>query len=198
MKLIVGLGNPGRVYKYTRHNIGALLIDRLTREWGIKLKKDISTKSSLGKGIIEDRDVILASLLSFMNVAGHSVKLLLKKYDLSLKDILVVFDDLDLEWGKTRIRPGGSSGGHKGIKSIISALDNSDFARLRIGIGRPHLRKGLSQPARDKQVMDYVLSNWTRKEKIQLSGYLEQAADCCKAWVIWGINKAMNKFNRAL
>lgn len=196
MKLIVGLGNPGRVYKYTRHNIGFLLIDRLHREWGIKVKKDIAVKSCLGKGSIDEEEVILASPLCFMNLAGHSVKLLLKKYNLQLKDILVVFDDLDLVWGKIRIRPSGSSGGHKGVESIIKALGSSDFARLRIGINRPVLGKKLTRNTRDREIMDYVLSNWTRRERAQLDINLEQAADCCKTWAVSGINKAMNKFNQ--
>jgi len=186
MKLIIGLGNPGRAYKYSRHNIGFLLIDKITKRWGIKIKRDLTTRSYLGKGKIENKEVILARPLYFMNLSGQGVNLLLKKYDLSTEDMLVAVDDLDLEWGEIRIRPKGSSGGHKGIESIIKTLDSSDFARLRIGIGRPR---------RKQEVIDYVLSSWTRKEKNELGAYLERAADCCKTWVIWGINKAMSRFN---
>ena len=187
MRLIVGLGNPGRTYKYSRHNIGFLLIDRLSKRWGIKINRDITTKSCLGRGRIEGREVILARPLCFMNLSGHSVKLILAKFNLNPgENMLVVFDDLDLEWGKIRIRRRGGSGGHKGVESIIKALGSSDFTRLRIGIDRP---------TQKKKVVDYVLSNWTKKEKGQLSGYLERAADCCKTWAILGINKAMDKFN---
>ena len=186
MKLIVGLGNPGKIYKYSRHNIGFLLIDILTKKWGIKLKRDLLTKSCFGKGKIEDKKVILACPLTFMNLSGHSVNLLLNKHDLGPENMLVAFDDLDLEWGRIRIRPKGSSGGHKGVESIIRALGSCNFVRLRIGIGRPRQKK---------EVINHVLNSFSRREKDQLSEYLERAADCCKTWVILGTNKAMNKFN---
>ena len=196
MKLIVGLGNPGRIYKYSRHNIGYLLIDRLSKMWSIKIKRDLATKSCWGEGRVEDKEVILARPLCFMNLVGHPISLLLKKYGLKpQEDMLVVLDDLDLEWGKIRIRSKGSSGGHNGIKSIINVLGSSDFARLRIGIGRPRTSKGLCKIRYDKSVVDYVLSSWTHREKDQLSECLERGVDCCETWVIWGINKAMNKFN---
>lgn len=187
MRLIVGLGNAGRAYKYSRHNVGFLLIDRLTKIWGIKIKRDLTTRSYLGRGRIQDREVILARPYCFMNLSGQSVSLLLKKYELNLQEeMLVVSDDLDLAWGNVRIRPRGSAGGHKGVGSIIKTLGSSDFARLRIGIGRPRQKK---------EIIDYVLSSWTQDEKRQLSENLEQAADCCKTWVMRGITEAMNKFN---
>jgi len=187
MRLIVGLGNPGGAYKYNRHNVGFLLIDRLTKDWQIKIKRDLTTRSYWGRGKIEDREVILARPYCFMNLSGQAVKLLLNKSGLNpQEDMLVVFDDLDLELGNLRIRPKGSAGGHKGASSIIKTLGSSDFARLRIGIGRPSPKK---------EVVDYVLGNWTQKERNQLIENLERAADCCKAWVTSGISKAMNKFN---
>ncbi len=205
MRLIVGLGNPGRTYKYNRHNVGSLLIDRLAKIWGIKIKPDSATRCCVGKANIEGKQVILAHPLCFMNLVGNAMNLLLRKYDLNpAEDILVVCDDLDLEWGKVRIRPKGSSAGHKGVESIIRNLGNTDFARLRIGIGRPPHQLSLRKKGRDwcglrsrqkKEIVDYVLSSWTRDEKKQLSKYLERAADCCKTWVMCGINKAMNKFN---
>lgn len=195
MRLIVGLGNPGRIYKYSRHNIGALLIEGLTKRWGIKIKRNITIKFCLGQSKVEDKEVMLARSFSWMNLSGYTLNLLLKKYGLNPEDMLVVFDDLDLELGKIRIKPRGSSGGHRGAESIVKALGSSNFPRLRIGIGRPKFTKTLSEFKQKKVVADYVLSNWTRREKEQLSRYLERAADCCEAWVIWGINKAMNKFN---
>ena len=198
MRLIIGLGNPGRTYKYSRHNIGFLLIDRLRKSWRVKLKRDAKARSYLGKGSIEGKEVILARPLCFMNLSGQVVNLLLKKYDLNPEYMLVVFDDLDLEWGKIRIRPGGSSGGHKGVESIIKTLHSSNFARLRIGIGRPRLAKTLCESGQRKKVIDYVLSSWTRKEKDQLSENLERAVDCCKSWVIWGINKTMSELKEEI
>ncbi len=203
-KIIVGLGNPGQVYRYNRHNIGFLLIDRLSEESGIKVKLNLSLKASIGKGRVEESHLILAKPLCFMNLSGGSVSLLLKKYNLNPENMLVVFDDLDLELGRIRIKPRGSSGGHKGAESIIKALGSSDFARLRIGIGRPtrrlypknkeNNRRGDSLKQKQK-IVDYVLSRWTLKEKKQLDGYLQRAADCCKMWVVWGMTKAMNEFN---
>lgn len=198
MKLIVGLGNPGSTYRYNRHNIGFLLVNRLSKSWRIRIKLDSATKSRQGKGKVQDKEVILAYPLSFMNLTGKSVKLLLDRYGLDPhQELLVVFDDLDLEYGQIRIRPRGKSGGHKGVESIIRALGSSDFTRLRIGIGRPRLEKRLSEVRRKKHIVDYVLNNWTRKERSQLAGHLERAADCAKTWIIWGIQKAMNQFNPA-
>ena len=196
MRLIVGLGNPGRTYKYSRHNIGSLLLDRLAKRWRIKIRRDLTIQSCLAKGRIQGREIILARPLCFMNRAGYSVDLLLKKYNLnSQEDMLVIFDDLDLAVGKIRIRPKGSSGGHRGVESIIKVLGSSDFARLRIGIGRPQMKKSLLDPRNKQKVIDYVLGTWTLKEKEQLDVNLEQAAECCETWVVWGINRTMNKFN---
>jgi PTH1 family peptidyl-tRNA hydrolase len=198
MKLIIGLGNPGRSYKYNRHNVGSLLIDRLTKIWDIKIKRELITKSCLGKGRIEDRVVILARPFCFMNQAGETARLLLKKYDLNAnKDMLVVFDDLDLELGRIRIRQSGGSGGHRGVESIIKSVGSSDFARLRIGIGRPQLTRKINQIHKKNKIVDYVLSNWRRDEKERLAEYLDKAADCCKAWITGGVEKAMGEFNPA-
>ncbi|MBU0549626.1 MAG: aminoacyl-tRNA hydrolase [Candidatus Omnitrophica bacterium] len=186
MKLIVGLGNPGRIYKYCRHNIGFLVIDKLAKGWGIKIKPETRIKACLGRGCIEGKEVVLAKPLSFMNLSGYPVNLLFKKYNFKPQDMLVVFDDLDLDWGKIRLRTRGGSGGHKGVESIIQTLSSRDFPRLRFGIGRPKSKPGVS---------DYVLSRWTSREKKELAGYLETVADCCTTWMACGINKAMNKFN---
>lgn len=184
--MIVGLGNPGRTYKYNRHNIGFLLVDRLGKDWRIKLKRDLAKRIRLGRGSVEDKEVILACPLCFMNLSGHCVELLLAKYCLNPKHMLVVFDDLDLRWGEIRIKSKGGSGGHKGVESIVRALGSSDFARLRIGIGRPRQKK---------EVIDYVLSSWTQRERKKIGRCLERAAQCCKMWAIEGIDKAMNEFN---
>jgi PTH1 family peptidyl-tRNA hydrolase len=197
MKLIVGLGNPSLIYKYSRHNIGSLLIDRLARDCGIKLRRDSGLRSCLGKGRIDDKQVILARPLCFMNLAGTPVKLLLREYNLDpQQDLLVVFDDLDLEWGRIRIRPAGSSGGHRGVKSIIESLGSSGFARLRMGIGRPLEAAGrLDKTGKRQRVVNYVLRGWSGREKEQLAEYLQRAADCCLAWAAYGTSRAMNKFN---
>ena len=196
MKLIVGLGNPGSLYKYNRHNIGFLLIDRLAKSFAVKTRLDRQTKSSWVKVRINNEDIILVRPFCYMNLSGVPVALLVSKYNIDFqRDLLVVFDDLDLDWGMIRIRPRGSSGGHKGVKSIIKALGSSDFARLRIGISKPGHPKTSYAKLQKKKVIDHVLSNLRGKEKKQLSEYLECACDCCEAWVSSGIDQAMNQFN---
>ena len=196
MKLIVGLGNPGRIHRYNRHNVGSLLVDRLAKIYGIKIRRDSATGCFVGQAHIRGQEVILARPLSFMNLVGNAVSPLLKKHRLGPKEnLLVVCDDLDLELGKIRIRRKGSSGGHKGIDSIIKTLGSSEFPRLRIGIGRPYFTGSLAQEKKRERVVGYVLSNLRRREIKQIDLVLERAADCCKTWVIFGINKAMNRFN---
>ncbi len=197
VKLIVGLGNPGRAYKYSRHNMGFLAIDRLTKRWDIKIRRDVTTSAYLGEGrLIDIGLVVLAKPICFMNLSGNSISLLLKKYSLNIeRDMLVICDDLDLEWGQIRLKPSGGSAGHKGIKSIIDILKRSDFARLRIGIGRPSTSKRLSCAQRREMVTDYVLSVMTRQERSRLQECLDSVVDCCQAWAVSGINKAMSKFN---
>jgi PTH1 family peptidyl-tRNA hydrolase len=121
-----------------------------------------------------------------MNLSGSAVKGLLKKYRIDLKDLLVVCDDLDLECGRLKLRPGGSSGGHRGLESIIASFASRDFARLRLGIGRP---------LRGKDATDYVLSAFSRKEKEEVSSMIERATVCCSSWLTKGTTETMNIFN---
>ena len=138
MKLIVGLGNPGRIYKYSRHNVGLLLINRLTKDWGIKLRLDSFTKSRLGRGKIGEKEVVLACPLSFMNLSGEVVRPFMEEYETKLEDLIIIYDDIHIPAGTIRIRQKGSAGGHNGLQSIIDHLGSSDFPRLRIGIQPPH------------------------------------------------------------
>lgn len=186
VKLFVGLGNPGLIYKYSRHNTGFLIIDKLAKDWAVRLKTDKPTNSFQGTGVINGQEVVLAKPLCYMNRSGEPVNLILSRSRLQLKDILVIFDDLDLEWGRIRLLPGGGSSGHRGMESIIRILGRRDFARLRFGIGRPRRQSG---------VRGYVLKKWTAKEKKTLDEYLQRAADCCKTWAFSGISEAMNKYN---
>jgi PTH1 family peptidyl-tRNA hydrolase len=189
MKLIVGLGNPGIIYKHSRHNAGFLAVNNLAKKHRIALKKDKDTRSLSGMGKIEDVDVLLATPLTYMNLSGGSVKGLLKKYAASPEDLLVVCDDLDLEFGRLRARPSGSSGGQKGLKSIMDSIHDQNFSRLRIGIGRPDRK--------DHLAADYVLSPFTAKEKKQLKQIIEEACACLEVWVSKGITKSMEIFNRS-
>ncbi len=157
MKLIVGLGNPGKLYIDSRHNIGFSVARALKKKHKIFLKKDSFTHSLNGKGKIRGKDFILTLPSTFMNLSGVAVSSLLKKYGIDLDNLLVVCDDVDLEFGKMRIKPDGSSGGHKGLASIIDSLRSARFARLRIGIGRPKKK--------ELEVSQYVLSPFSREER---------------------------------
>lgn len=187
MKLIVGLGNPGTNYIDSRHNIGFSVIKALAKSCSISFKKDSGTFSLSGRGEIEDQDVMLAIPFTFMNFSGSAVKVLLKKYKVDLNNLLVVCDDVDLEFGRLKIRTGGSSGGHHGLKSIIDSLESQEFCRLRIGVGRPN---GQIDTA------DYVLSRFNKEEKEQLKDIIRKASDCCRTWIINGVTESMNIFNR--
>ncbi len=187
MKLIVGLGNPGSIYTHSRHNIGFNVIKAVVKSKKALFKKDSGTRSLSVKLKLKGEDVVLALPLTSMNLSGSAVKQLLKKYKVEPGDLLVACDDLDLEFGRIKIKPGGSSGGHRGLESIISSLGTKEFNRLRIGIDRPHPRQDAA---------DYVLSVFNKEEKCQLKEVIEGAVACCLSWIIEGINKSMDIFNR--
>jgi PTH1 family peptidyl-tRNA hydrolase len=187
MKLIVGLGNPGSSYTQSRHNIGFMVVKALAKEKGLALKKDNSAAALSAKLKIDNQVVLLAMPLTFMNLSGIAVKQLVKKCKAGFEDILVVCDDLDLEFGRVKLKKDGSSGGQRGLESIIESLGSKNFHRLRIGISRP--------PARD-DAADYVLSAFTRQEKIELKEIIGKALDCCLSWVFSGIDESMNVFNQ--
>ncbi len=184
MKLIVGLGNPGNIYTNKRHNIGFISIKALAKKYKFSLRRDSGVFSINAKGSFCGQNVILAKPLTFMNLSGVAVRELIKKYKVSLTNLLVVCDDLDLEFGRVKIKPSGSSGGHQGLKSIIDLLGSSAFARLRVGIGRPSC--GMD-PAR------YVLAPFNKKEKLE--EVTDKVSDCCEVWLAKGVTEAMNKFN---
>ncbi len=188
MKLIVGLGNPGILYANSRHNIGFQAVKYLAKAKKSVLKKEKGIRALSAKAKIEGMDVILAIPLTFMNLSGEAVRQLIKKYRINLRDLLIVCDDLDLEFGRLKIRATGSSAGHRGVKSIIDLLGSDEFSRLRIGIGRP---------GDNTAAADYVLSRFNKREKSELSAIIKQAAECCQIWVGEGIEKSMNIFNRS-
>jgi PTH1 family peptidyl-tRNA hydrolase len=185
MKLIVGLGNPGRLYTVSRHNIGFSVVRSLARHYKVVLKKD-GTVFSLSNQV-KAEGLILALPMTFMNLSGSAVKGLLKKYKVSREDLLIVCDDLDLELGRIKIRPRGSSGGHRGLRSIIGVLESEDFCRLRLGIGRPQ---------ENVDTADYVLAPFAAREKEKIAWMVREARDCCLCWVSEGIGQAMNIFNK--
>lgn len=187
MKLIVGLGNPGDVYVHSRHNIGFTVVKALARKYKAVLKKDFGISSLSAKTRIAGQNIALALPLTFMNLSGEAVGRLLKKYKVGIESLLVVCDDLDLEFGRLKLRPSGSSAGHRGMRSIIDSLKCEGFARLRVGIGRPN--KGID-------TADYVLSEFSKKEKTQIKETIEKARGCCESWATKGKNEAMNIYNK--
>jgi len=188
MRLIVGLGNPGKVYSQTRHNIGSSIVKAIAKEYKVSLKKGIFSSCLNARLRILDQDVILAVPLVFMNLSGDAVRSLVKKHRVALENLLVVFDDLDLELGRLKVKPDGSSGGHNGLKSIISSLGSQNFCRLRIGIGRPQDQRA--------DIARYVLSPFSKKEKNIVEQVTEISCQVVEFWVSQGISKTMNIFNQ--
>ena len=189
MKLIVGLGNPGKEYAGNRHNIGFLCLSHLAKLHRIAFEKS-QARSRIGAGRIAGEEVVLARPQTYMNASGQSVFLLLQRYKLALEDLIVVHDDLDLPLGKIRIRKGSSSGGHKGATSIISTLGSQDFIRLRIGIGRP-----LVDGETKDEVIDYVLGDFSSDEQPIVEETIHRVSEAIVCLLTQGFEAAMNKFN---
>lgn len=183
MKLIVGLGNPGREYHGTRHNVGFAVIDLLAKRHRIHVRTRRS-KSLVGEGAIDGHQVVLVKPMTFMNLSGQAVGDLARRYRVKHSDIIVICDDVNLPLGRIRIRPQGSSGGQKGLKSIIHSIGGEDFPRVRIGIGSPR-----------KDMVDHVLSRFAKAEQKAASEAVERAADALDAIITDGLEKAMNRFN---
>lgn len=187
MKLIVGLGNPGREYAGTRHNIGFSVVNAFAKDCRIALRRDRRFCSLIGRGRLKNQSILFALPLTFMNLSGPAVYDISAKYKVGLEDLLVVCDDLDLSLGRIKIRNCGSSAGHNGIESIIDSLKSRQFCRLRIGIGRPK---------NNEEVTEYVLSGFSDDEARQVKEAVKMGLDCCRLWALEGMNKAMNIFNR--
>ncbi len=183
--LVIGLGNPGREYSRTRHNIGFMLVDRLAVRLNARGMK-VQSKAIVITAQYEDQKLILAKPQTFMNLSGQSVQGLVHFYKLPLDHVLIAHDDLDLPFCTIRMRPGGGAGGQKGIKSTIDQLGTPEFARLRLGIDRPPGRMDAAA---------YVLQEFSQKELMTVSETLDRAADAALAWMSEGLNTAMNKYN---
>ncbi len=185
-KLIVGLGNPGRDYDDTRHNIGFAVVDAFARQYGIAVtKKD--HQALVGDGRVGETRVFLMKPQTFMNLSGQAVASFLKMKPLEAADILVVTDDIALPLGKLRLRAEGSAGGHNGLKSLIAHLHGQTFPRLRFGVGAP----------RDPSVqIDFVLGRFGRSERADVDEGIARSIAASEMWLAEGIQSAMNTFNR--
>jgi PTH1 family peptidyl-tRNA hydrolase len=193
IKLIVGLGNPGKTYAHNRHNIGFRCVNHLAKLHSIPMKQR-QCHSQTGSGDIAGVKVLLAKPSTFVNLSGEAVGRLVHVYKIPLSDLTVICDDLDLPLGKLRLRGGGSGGGHKGMNSIIAALGSQEFARIKIGIGRPAKEDGT--PVSDEDaIVDYVLSDFTRREEAVIKPAFARAAQAIECILAEGITAAMNKFN---
>ncbi len=182
----MGLGNPGKEYEASRHNIGCLVVNRLARTHGIPLDER-KYKSRWGRGHIEGRPVILAKPRTYMNRSGDAVQLLAAAFSLAAHQLIVIHDDLDLPFERIRIKEKGGYGGHKGIQSIIHAIGSGDFPRIRVGIGRPP--EGMD-------AADYVLQPFDRNEKQSLGGVTAVAQEALALLLKEGLQAAMNRYNR--
>jgi len=189
MKLIVGLGNPGRSYAGNRHNIGFICLRYFARARGIKFdhKKGLAR---IGTGTVAGNKMVLARPQTFMNNSGKSVSRLLRSFKVSPKDLLVIHDDLDLPPAKIRISSGSGSGGHKGINSIIQEMGTREFTRIRVGIGRP----AKPNPTED-DIIAYVLSDFTTEEKEAISDIIPRVSEAIVCLLTEGLEPAMNRFN---
>lgn len=185
MWMVVGLGNPGARYAATRHNVGFLVADEIAARHGLgfREKKD----SLFCSGSIDGYPVLIMKPMTFMNRSGVPVRKIADKFTVPPDRIIAVYDDLDLEVGTVKIRRKGSSGGHKGISSLIEHLGSQEFSRVKIGIGRDP----------DVPVERFVLSRFRRDEKPHIAEAVMSAADAVEGIVTYGIDKAMNRFNRA-
>jgi PTH1 family peptidyl-tRNA hydrolase len=185
MWIIAGLGNPGSKYERTRHNAGFVVIDRLSTLHGIVLKE--KDEYMLGKGAIEGQGVVLIKPLTFMNRSGSAVVKVLKKFNSYPGSLVIVHDDLDLDTGVIKIKKSGSSGGHKGVESVIQETGTRDFFRVKIGVGR------------DADIPSdvYVLSNFKPAEKSIMKDGIIKAGDAVSAIITMGIDRAMTRYNRA-
>jgi PTH1 family peptidyl-tRNA hydrolase len=186
LKLIVGLGNPGRRYRATRHNVGFAVVDLLAERHGAAFEGApgdavMARARALGPG-----GTLLVKPLTFMNLSGHAVSDVARYFRVELSDLLVLADDVNLPLGKLRARPRGSAGGHNGFKSLIQQLGSQEFSRLRVGVGRGDSRRDLA---------DHVLAGFEADERAEIETAIERAADAAELFVADGIEAVMNRFN---
>jgi PTH1 family peptidyl-tRNA hydrolase len=186
MFLVAGLGNPGEEYAFTPHNVGFLTVDRLAERHGIRVTRRDS-KALAGVGDIGGHPVMLAKPQTFMNLSGVSLAPLMEKHAIRPDRLVVVYDELDLDWLALKIKPKGSAAGHNGMKSIIGCLGSSEFIRVRLGVHPGHPRSGGK---------DYLLAPFRRAQSKELDDFIGYGADAVESIIAEGVEKAMTKFNR--
>ena len=188
MKLIIGLGNPGRTYAKNRHNVGFMCVSHFAREQGIELNKK-QGKARIGTGEIAGSIIVVARPQTGMNLSGQSAELMVKKFNIEPDSLIVIHDDLDLPLGKIRLSYSAGSSGHKGVNSIISHLKSHEFTRLRVGIGRPNNR------TTEADIIAYVLGNFTPGEKEIINQVIPRVNNAILCLLTEGLSAAMNNYN---
>src|SRR5580704_2679357 len=186
MFLVAGLGNPGEEYALTPHNLGFLTVDRLAERHGIRVTRKDS-RALIGLGEIEGQPVMLAKPQTFMNLSGTSLQPLMEKHSIGLDRLIVVYDELDLDWGALKIKMKGSAAGHNGMKSVIGSLGTSEIVRVRLGVHPGHPLNG---------GMDYLLAPIKRSQRTELDEFVGFAADAVRSIIAEGVEKAMTRYNR--
>ena len=195
MKLLVGLGNPGRRYVKTRHNIGFMVLDQVAGKFPMQhIRSD--TVVELYQTTIEGCRVLLLKPQTYMNLSGVAVQFVVQEYDISSQEMTVVYDDLDLDVGRLKIRKHGGHGGHKGVRSIIEHLDTRDFFRVRMGIGRPNSTSDTQGDSSREQVVEYVLRPFCQDERPVIDEALKRAVEAITFIVADKVDAAMNMYNR--
>jgi PTH1 family peptidyl-tRNA hydrolase len=184
MKLIVGLGNPGKKYQKTRHNVGFMFVDKIVESYNEKFKLDKARLAEIAEVNINGEKVIFMKPQTYMNLSGSAVSLVKAFYKIDIEDILIVYDDLDLDLARIKIKPSGSSGGHNGIKSLISSLGTQDIKRVRVGISKGNT-----------DTIDYVLGNFNKVEKKEIDMVIELAPSIAIDFVELSFDALMNKYN---
>jgi len=184
--LVFGLGNPGEKYRLTRHNVGFFIIDCLCKFYHVELNTHLF-QAIVGEGYVREKKIILAKPLTFVNESGRSLSRLQEGYQIKFKDIILISDDVNLERGRIKIARKGGDGGHKGLKSIIQCLNTQEIPRLRVGIGSPQKGEGLKE---------YVLEEFTLREKKIIKETIERAGQAVNMIIMEGIDKAMREYNR--
>jgi len=185
VRLVVGLGNPGNTYKRTRHNVGFMVVEQIAEDFSIALDKQ-KFDTVFGRGSVDGVEVVLAKPMAFMNRSGPQVQKISRYYRILSEDMLVVHDDIDLAFGRIKIKEKGGDGGHKGVRSIIDAFGGGNFVRLRIGVGRPEAAISAA---------DHVLGKFSLKEKKVLHRIITEARDAVGTILCKGAKEGMNRFN---
>ncbi len=185
MKLIVGLGNPGSQYAKTRHNAGFMFLDAAVKELGLKFTLDKQKRCEITEGYINSEKIVFIKPQTYMNLSGESVRMVLSFYKINQSDMIVVYDDMDLETGKIRLRPEGTSGGHKGMQNIIDHLGNNCIKRIRLGISKSNT----------SQTIDYVIGAFSKEERITMDLIFDKAYKILEDMITLSFEQAMSRYN---